>query len=213
VLWGDSNAAQWGPTLQAQRNFRLAEFTESLCIPALGFSETDRPYCNEINTYVARRIASLHPYEVLLSAAWTAYPSYAINNDLANTINYLKQDDGVKHIVIVGQSPAWSAPLPAALYQYGIFHPKQALPVRMNFDYSRAIVQSASVLVARVSHRLEVPYVQVTKVLCNSDGCLTRVGNKLSDITQFDEDHLTRAGADYLFSRLHSVLVPGIPSS
>ena len=75
VIYGDSNAAQWTPTLQEHPNFRLAEFTASLCIPALGYAEPARPYCSEINSYVVQRIASLHPYEVLLASAWSGYPA------------------------------------------------------------------------------------------------------------------------------------------
>ncbi len=211
VIYGDSNAAQWTPTLQEHPNFRLAEFTASLCIPALGYAEPARPYCSEVNSYVARRIASLHPYEVLLASAWSAYPASAIN-DVANTIDYLRRA-GVKRIVLVGQSPYWTSPLPTALYRYGTQHPGQPLPYRMNFDYGRTTMQSASALVTQLAHRTGVPFVQPAKVLCDSDGCITRVGNQLWQLVEFDESHFTKAGTDYVFSKLGSQLVPGIASN
>jgi len=41
-------------------------------------------------------------------------------------------------------------------------------------------------------------YISVWDAMCNMDGCLMRVGPRGSDVTAFDDVHLTIAGSGYL---------------
>ncbi len=212
VLYGDSHAAQLYPALSAHpevRGYRLAQFTASACIPALGVAETNEPHCEETNVDVVQRIRRLHPYEVILGAAWYAYQPSAIE-DVGKTIHALRRD-GVKRIVLLGSSPYWTTALPTALYQYGTLHPGRPLPYRMNFDLRRPLMHFFARVVAGLAHRNRVPFVQPTTVLCDQSGCLTRLGGRLSQLTQFDAAHLTNVGAEYVLSQLRSELLPGVP--
>jgi hypothetical protein len=48
---------------------------------------------------------------------------------------------------------------------------------------------------SRVAADLDVDYISMRDVLCDSDGCLTRIGN---DLTTRDWLHLTPTGAAYV---------------
>jgi hypothetical protein len=61
-------------------------------------------------------------------------------------------------------------------------------------------------------HRDEgVLYISLKDSLCNSEGCLVRVGDKIeTDLLVFDYGHLTRAGARYVTQRLLAPELPGL---
>jgi peptidoglycan/LPS O-acetylase OafA/YrhL len=207
VLYGDSHAAQLYPGLSANRStrrYRLAEFTASACPPIVGYTNPVRPFCPSINDNVLRRLAALHPYEVILAGAWWAYPDARLD-DLAKTVAAIRAA-GVKQIVLVGPVPKWNVPLPQALYDYTLKNPGP-LPDRMT-GLSDASAASDAV-VGKIAAALHVGYADPMGVLCNQDGCLTRVGDQLNDLTAWDQDHLTAASGKLVVRLLHRSLLPG----
>jgi peptidoglycan/LPS O-acetylase OafA/YrhL len=104
---------------------------------------------------------------------------------------------GVKKVIIVGQIPTWGADLPLEL-------------IRNFVEKSRKIPERTLVGVTKESLEMDAAmrswalpptyhYFSVKDVLCNADGCLTRVGNNLAtDLVVWDYGHLTQAGSDYV---------------
>jgi len=52
-----------------------------------------------------------------------------------------------------------------------------------------------------LSKDLGVTYISMTNILCNVEGCLTRVGDRAEDLVTFDYGHLTKNASDYVVSK------------
>ena len=48
---------------------------------------------------------------------------------------------------------------------------------------------------------LNVRYISPLDILCNQDGCITRLGETSDSLITFDNSHLTRAGSEFLVSK------------
>jgi hypothetical protein len=58
-------------------------------------------------------------------------------------------------------------------------------------------------------------FISACEVLCNADGCLTRVGDKASDISASDGVHLTEKGSEFLIGAIidRVLVAPASPSA
>ena len=54
---------------------------------------------------------------------------------------------------------------------------------------------------AELARRLGVNYVSLYGILCNPDGCLTRLGDTGDSLIQWDESHLTKMGFEFVASK------------
>ena len=57
---------------------------------------------------------------------------------------------------------------------------------------------------AEVASAAGAVYVPVTPILCNTKGCLTRVGNEAKDIITWDATHFTDEGSRYFVRQIQS---------
>jgi hypothetical protein len=207
-LDGDSHAAGLYPGLEALsgHSFRVAEFTASACPEILSYVDPTRPYCHSTNGFRIEEIRRLRPYEVILGGAWWAYPSVTLE-DFARTIAAIRTT-GVKRIVVVGDVTRWVEPLQQALFQYNQAHPGR-LPTRMSYEVN-GDVAIINAQYASWAARLHVGFADAESVLCNAKGCLTRLGNKLDDLTAFDASHITAVASDFVVRALAPQLLPGL---
>jgi hypothetical protein len=53
-----------------------------------------------------------------------------------------------------------------------------------------------------------VEYISAWHTLCNSEGCMTRVGPAPSDVITTDRVHLSDAGSNFLIERIRRSLFP-----
>lgn len=206
-LWGDSHAAHLYPglrSLEKRHQFRIAQFTVSACAPLLGIDLPYVPLCKKSNDRVFSRVASLTPDTVVLSAQWSS-PNDEVHIDwstLNNTIAALK-GAGVRHVLVVGPGPWWRGGLPELLEQYYVRH--RVVPSRMTYGLElnsgldrvlreRSLISGAS-------------YVSPIDLMCDGDGCVTKIGDNANDIIAWDEDHLTVAGSRYLVDRFPKTLL------
>jgi peptidoglycan/LPS O-acetylase OafA/YrhL len=190
LLWGDSTAAALYPGLknaQVTVPFRLARFTASACAPILAAGTDAR--CDAANDIVFDIIRSSHPEIVLLQAWWDGVKDLG---KLRETIGQLKAL-GIKRILILGPVPVWKRTLPQSLVNY--YRLRHAIPERITTGVSGP----------RDDERMEafsksagVEYISAWHVLCNSGGCMTRVGPAPSDVITTDMVHLSDAGSKFL---------------
>jgi hypothetical protein len=95
--------------------------------------------------------------------------------------------------------PIWGDTLPRILNQKYL-RLGRAVPARM---FTGLLPESLAIDVTMrsASERLDLSYYSVRDQLCNTQGCLTRVGESLpDDLIVFDDGHLTPAGARYLMA-------------
>jgi SGNH domain (fused to AT3 domains) len=189
-VWGDSTAAALYPGLKAaqQRHaFRIAQFTGGGCPPILAGG--DYPQCVAMNDDTLETIRTVKPAIVLLHARWGADTNLPA---LRQTIAALKRLK-VPRVVILGPVPVWKRSLPFTLVNtYRFLH---RVPDRLAITINNA---DADELMARFSSDQPVEYLSSWKVLCNSEGCKTRVGPKATDVVAWDEVHLSDQGSVFL---------------
>ena len=194
-IWGDSHAADLYPGYKDyfSTNYNLIQRTTSGCPPILGYSNTQPKFCNDINQKIFMLIEREKPDEVVLAARWIAYPNPM---DIINTIKQLK-GIGIRSITLIGPDPEWKNGLPRQVYlQYknNSFH---RIPLYMDSGLNhKSFTQDSSMMALAASEHIQ--YFSPMRILCNSQGCLTRVGDGADALTSWDYGHLTGKGSDYL---------------
>ena len=129
----------------------------------------------------------LQPDIVLLHAAWGDH-----FDGVARTVAALKQQTAAR-VVVLGSVPWWKGSLPNEVLRYYMLH-HRLIPVRSG---GAEPDNTAPALRAKV-----VPagadFISVWDVMCNADGCLTRIGDSTSDIATSDQVHLTEKASTFL---------------
>jgi hypothetical protein len=189
AIWGDSTAGALVPgfrRLQAQHRFGLAQLTVSSCPPLLVKRDNVSDYCLAKNREIARLLQEARPDIVILQALWVTN-----STELKPTIDALR-DLGAGRIIIFGYVPVWRGGLPNAVAAY-YRRTGKVIPER-----SHVVVDTppdGPDWMGRVAAELDTEYISMRDVLCDSEGCLTRIGDRL---TTRDWLHLTPSGAEYV---------------
>ena len=109
---------------------------------------------------------------------------------------------GIKRVFVVGQVPIWKKPL----YKILIGGSWDKIPERTFTGITDVFEVDTAIEESIAGHGAE--YVQVMDRLCNSEGCLTLVGGDIAtDLTTFDDGHLTDSASDYI---ARAVLGPAV---
>jgi hypothetical protein len=195
-IWGDSTAGALLPGLrkvQQIREFGIAQFTSSSCIPAINADIAGVPNCRAINDKVLVRAREIKPDIVLLHATWEKYL-----DNVAETVVALKKQTNAR-VVVLGPVPAWKRGLPGEVLRYYMLH-HRLIPERaseaLSSNWYDAVMRGKL-----ISSGAE--YISAWDALCNADGCLTRIGIAAGDISASDQVHLTEKGSEFL---IHSIM-------
>ena len=126
---------------------------------------------------------------------------------LADTILKLKALD-VPRIVILGPMPVWKRTLPHSLVNYYRFRHVIADSIATGMSGPQGDQRMQAI--AKASG---VEYISARQVLCNAEGCLTRVGPTADDVVVTDIVHLSEQGSIFLVDAIADRLFkPGSPS-
>ena len=202
LIWGDSTAGALLPGLrQAQetRDFGIAQFTSSSCVPALNTDVAGTPNCRAINDKVLSLAREIRPDIVLLQGTWEKYL-----DNVAETVAALKKQTTAR-VVVLGPVPTWRRGLPNEVLRYFMLH-HRLIPERSS-DASSSIWSDAMLRAKLVPPGAE--YISVWDAMCNADGCLTRIGGKASDISASDQVHLTEKGSEFLIQSIIDQVLRG----
>jgi hypothetical protein len=201
LVWGDSTAGALMPGLrkaEETRDFGIAQFTASSCVPALNTDVAGEPNCRAINDRILARIRELKPDIVLLHSTWDRYL-----DGVAETVAALKQQTHAR-IIVLGSVPWWKRGLPNEVLRYFMLHhaliPQRS--TRAEADKSAATLRAKLV-------PLGAEFISVWDVMCNADGCLTRIGDSAADISASDQVHLTEKGSVFLVQSIIDQVLGG----
>ena len=195
-VWGDSTAAALYPGLKKAQEtipFRLARFTAPGCAPILA----GRANCDAVNNLVFGWLKLSHPSIVLLHALWDRSDDL---DKLQETIRQLKAIN-VARIVILGAPPLWKRTLPHSLVNYYRF--RHVIADRISSGVSGA---DGDAKMEAFSRAAGVEYISAWRALCDSEGCLTRVGPAAKDVVTTDIVHLSDAGSEFLVKAIEGRL-------
>jgi peptidoglycan/LPS O-acetylase OafA/YrhL len=199
LVWGDSTAGALMPGLrkaQETHDFGLAQFTSTSCIPALHADVAGVPNCRAMNDKVLGLVREIRPDIVLLHGTWEKYL-----DQVADTVAAVKQTGA--RVVVLGPVPGWKRGLPNEFLRYFMLH-HALIPQR----YKGALTSNGydAVMRARLV-REGAEFISAWDALCDADGCLTRTGDKASDISTSDQVHLTEGGSSFLVRSIIDALL------
>jgi peptidoglycan/LPS O-acetylase OafA/YrhL len=190
-VWGDSSAGALMPGLlkaQQTHDFGLAQFTASSCTPALHVDITGVPNCRANNDRVLARLLQIRPEIVLLHGIQEKYLDH-----IAETVATLKRETDAR-VVVLGAEPLWDRGLPSEVLRHYMLY-RRVIPPR-SFDAVQHHRQDNQVRNRLVPAGAE--FISASDVLCDAEGCLTRIGDQVHDLTTSDVIHLTEKGSIFL---------------
>jgi hypothetical protein len=126
---------------------------------------------------------------VLLHSTWDRYL-----DGVAATVTALRQETNAR-IVVLGSVPWWKRGLPNEVLRYFMLH-HRLIPERS----ASAQADGSGPKLREKLVPLGAEFISVWDVMCNADGCLTRIGNTAADISATDQVHLTEKGSEFLIS-------------
>lgn len=204
LVWGDSTAGALMPGLrkaQETRNFGIAQFTSSSCIPALNTDVAGVPRCRAINDKVLSLARAIKPEIVLLHGTWDR------NLDgVAETVVALKKETNAR-IIVLGSVPWWKRGLPNEVLRYFMLH-HRLIPERS----TRAEPDGSGAALREKLVPAGAEFISLWDVMCNADGCLTRIGDTPEDIAASDQVHLTEKASVFLVQSVIDQILGGQPA-
>ena len=203
ILWGDSYAAHLHPGITTVKSdLRLTQLAASHCPPIIGYLVPIRPFCKQINDYVAKRISNEKPNTVILAALWTSFVDW---KNLTRTITYLK-NASINNIYLIGPLPLWESSLPRTLYRYYIYNKQYPLPKYLRFGLAPNTDKLDNAMLTFATD-VNINYISPYKILCTVAGCLTRTGDSVDTLVAWDNGHLTVAGSTFVVSHFPRTLL------
>jgi peptidoglycan/LPS O-acetylase OafA/YrhL len=202
LVWGDSTAGALLPGLrkaQETRDFGIAQFTSSSCLPALNTDVAGTPNCRAINDKVLSLAREIRPDIVLLHG-----PAERYLDNVAETVLALKKQTKAR-VIVLGPVPTWQRGLPNEVLRYFMLH-HSLIPQRssdaVSSNWPDAMLRTKLV-------PLGAEYISVWDAMCNADGCLTRTGDRASDISASDQVHFTEKGSVFLVQSIIDEVLRG----
>jgi hypothetical protein len=208
ALWGDSHAAALYPGLkhlQQHHKFGVIQQTASGCPPIFNLEKlTERPNCNALNEHTLANLVKLSPTIVILHAAWL-HGQYPLSHEefrvkLNESLKRIQKALPNTTLVLIGPVPRWPSSPQRASFRAWVAQGKPLHGIEDRLDAA-----DWPLLNARLNdsaRRLGIQYIDPYKLLCNDDGCLTRVGKAPEDFVAIDNAHLSKAGAIYLADQI-----------
>lgn len=210
LLWGDSHAAALYPGFvdaQKKVSFAIGQFTQALCPPLPDVSSVMKPNCREINQNILGQLEKLKPKVIVLQAVWVdekySSSNLEIIRKLEAQVDLIRSRSPSTTIVVVGPMPRWYPSLPELVVKYVEQH-HAAAPLYLSRSESvedRRIREFDREMEA-LSDRRGVLYVSAWNILCNDNGCLSRLNDEVQGLMAFDEGHLSPTGSSFFVSRL-----------
>jgi peptidoglycan/LPS O-acetylase OafA/YrhL len=192
LLWGDSTAGALMPGLraaQASHDFGIAQLTASSCLPVLNVEVSSPPGCRANNDRVLEMARQLKPDVILLHSVW----GWGRDADVEKTVAVLRQEIGAR-VVVLGPVVVWKRGLPNEVLRHYLLH-HELIPARSEAGlWTKGI--DAELRKAAAAGGGE--FISAGGVLCNEQGCLTRLGDAANDLTSSDGVHLTEKASEFL---------------
>jgi peptidoglycan/LPS O-acetylase OafA/YrhL len=200
LLWGDSYAwamyAGINKVASPQANVYL--MGKAGCPPILEVERTAVNYCKQQNERVINAIKNEKYDQVVLIARWDhwTYQSDKYILSISKTIDHLKLM-GVKQIYVIGPPPEWHPGLQDVLVAQAL---RDKLTHRLADRISEGVTTSPALdqKLNQLAQEKEISYISLLNILCNQDGCITKIGNEPEDLIGYDDGHFSRKGGAFV---------------
>jgi hypothetical protein len=204
ALFGDSHADHLYPglrSLQRERDFRIAFIRgfDGVCGPLKAPHPAYESECRG-RVPVAQQLAELKPDIVIIGGFWWQYTRL---DRLAEMLDDMRAA-GAKRIVVLGSLPYWRRK-PTQHLLYEAYRATGRIPERLK-DGFNLDKPAQDHQVRAIAERFGATFIGVTDLLCNNEGCLTRLGNASVDLIQFDSTHLSPTGSRFVVKAIEAQL-------
>jgi peptidoglycan/LPS O-acetylase OafA/YrhL len=205
ALWGDSYTWHLAAALNQRgklNNIGFNLIASSGCAPILN---ADADYCQKGNAFVLETLQK-QPFEtIVLAGNWT----HEFQTELDTTLQKLQalqaaKQLAVKNIYLVGSPPGWRHGLYKAAVNAALKDPQHQIPTRLKTDKDTGMQTGliadfkldAQMRAAAQHHGIH--YISLLDKLCNTDGCLVKLGETPDALVGYDQGHLSLLGAAYV---------------
>ena len=206
ALWGDSHASALYPglkKLQEQYNFGVSQLTAAGCPPLSDIDKQSRLNCDLINTQNLQDLSKANPNILILHSAW----QYANNDLIKNKLNDLLDKISISlpntKIIIFGPVVRWAVSPQHSSFLFWLTNKNVPVPNRL----SGTVLTEMEVLLEQLSISRNIKYISLSKIMCNEDGCISRLGNNINDFMQIDSSHLSKAGSEFIMDIIKSEIL------
>lgn len=213
ALWGDSYTWHLAAALnnrgaaaqQGKLKFNL--IASAGCAPILN---ADTEPCKKGNAFVLETLQKQQFDTVLMAGNW-------VNEHLPEldaTLQKLQDIEASPHpiakdIYLVGPPPGWPHSLLKTVINVAMQDaPQHRLPERLrvgagtdlhaNFELDKKMRAAAQ--------RHGIHYISLLDILCNADGCLTKLGDAPDALVGYDQGHLSLLGAEFVVKQFPAAL-------
>jgi peptidoglycan/LPS O-acetylase OafA/YrhL len=211
-LWGDSYSASLYSGLDHIRNenfsnFGITQITDGNAPPFFmnGSVEGGRNLIS-VNENKLELLRLYKPDIVILSWMITATNAprgkKETFDEMLVTLERIRNVSPDTRVIVIGPFPKWHISLRNKMIEYyrlnGVIP-----PLFMGYGLSSVERVWDNYLKTSLSFN-NVTYISAYDALCNSEGCLTRASDNLTEITAIDWGHLTKYGSIYLIEKIQS---------
>ena len=201
LLWGDSHAQMlsFGLTQTLPQVWQLLQVASSGCSPSVTYqSDSAVDYCAKSNWWALKTMQEVKP-QVVIVARSEGHETNEMDQITQKLISL-----GVGRVVFMGPTPHWTSDLPK-IYLRKLWAQN---PVRTWIGVSRNTLEKNKELKNSFQLRATNQYVDLIEFFCNTNGCLTRLGDDLNnDLVSWDYGHLTEKASVYLAKELLSNVI------
>lgn len=200
-IWGDSHAAHLfeGYHHEFGQKYNIVQRTSAGCPPIMDKNLNTTSHCKSVNNYVFDFILKTKPDRVVLSALWVQHDWKEIDA----TVEKLKAS-GIKNIDLIGPDPWWMGGLQRQLYISYTTSKDHTIPTRMATGLNDVPPQINPLMKAYAAEH-NINYISPYNIMCNSKGCITRIGNGIDGLVSLDSGHLTPQASVYLVSKFPKI--------
>ena len=217
MLVGESHAAHLYPGLVGQMGdeINLLQLNIVRCLPGVEENAALSSRCQAANHYIFERIRAVKPDVLVVGANYFAYvadPHFVT----AKYADWLEADmkklhsEGIRHIVIIGQVPAWREPLSLLIAHQMLAQGLKDGAQLPEFTFT-GLDQESLTLDRSMAVRdwgAGITYVSLADRLCTAQGCRQRIGPNLpDDLIAVDRGHFTANASAYV---ARTILVPAL---
>lgn len=185
LLIGDSHAADlWAGLHDSFPGVNVMQATASGCRPIMGSG--GEPRCTNLMNFIFTDFLPTHHVDgLILSARWEDHDAPGVSGTVKAMQGYATR------VIVMGPVIEYKRPLPELLARRLLRDQDNMLSEAQN--YSRIAERDHRMAAALGDH-----YISVLHLLCRTERCTTT--DKNGDPVQFDTDHLTQSGSDYVAS-------------
>ncbi len=208
-LWGDSHAASLYvglKDLQRSYDFGIIQRTASFCPPAFGWDNPQNRLCKEINDRSLKLVYKLNPDVILLEGQWVT-GGYDLQASLT-LVEQLRVKYSGK-IVLLGSAPLWAQSVPKNIVSY--YKRYNTYPPQYT-DFGTMLVNETFEVDKRLrseAKRMRVNFISIFETMCHGRECLLQTGSTATDVTSFDQGHLSPAGSRFLMNEIADEIFAG----